>query len=61
LSAAAALFDAGAARDAAIASAVSAILLAVVDRIEGTAGRQPARVLADIALMTPAIMMTLHR
>jgi hypothetical protein len=61
LSAASAFFDAGAARDAAIASAASAILLAVVDRIELVAGRQAARVLADIALMTPAVIMMLHR
>lgn len=61
LSAAAAMLDAGAARDAAIASAASAILLAVVDRIETTAGRQPARVLADIALMTPAIALLFRR
>lgn len=61
LSAAAAMFDAGPSRDAALAAAASAILLAVVDRIESTAGRQPARVLADIALMTPAIALLFRR
>ncbi len=61
LSAAAAMLDTGPARDAAMAATASAILLAIVDRLESTAGRQPARVLADIALMTPAVALMLHR
>ena len=57
LAAAAAILGIGPARDAALSAAASAMLLALVDRLERTAGRQPARVLADIALMTPAIML----
>jgi hypothetical protein len=55
LAAAAAIPGHGAARDAAIVAAISAMLLALVDRLEQRAGRQTARVLADIALMTPAL------
>ena len=61
LAAAASIPGHGAARDAATAAAASAILLALVDRIERRAGRQPARVLADIALMTPAIALLFRR
>ena len=57
VSAAAAIPFAGAARDAAISAAVSAVLLALVDRLEQSAGGQPARVLADVALMTPAFAL----
>jgi len=57
LAAAASVAGRGAARDAATVAAVSAVLLALVDRFERNAGRQPARVLADIALMTPAIAL----
>jgi hypothetical protein len=57
LSAAAAFPAVGPARAAAMAAAASALLLALVDRLERRAGRQPARVLADIALMTPAIVL----
>jgi hypothetical protein len=60
LSAAAAFPADGPARDAAVAAAASALLLALVDRLERRAGRQPARVLADIALMTPAIVLMLR-
>ena len=56
----ASVLGSGPARDAALSAAASAVLLAVVDRIEGTAGRQPARVLADIALMTPAVALWLR-
>jgi len=61
LAAAAAIPGRGAARDAAIVAAVSALLLALVDRIERSAGRQPARVLADVALMTPALALIFRR
>ena len=57
VAAAAAIPSAGAARDAAISAAASAVLLALVDRFERHAGRQPARVLADVALMTPAFAL----
>jgi len=60
ISAASAFAGAGAARDVAISAAGSAVLLALVDRLERTTGRQPARVLADIALMTPAIVFILR-
>lgn len=53
LSVAAAALDSGDARLAASCAAASGAFLAVVDRVERFAGRQPARVLADIALMTP--------
>jgi hypothetical protein len=61
LAAAAAIPGHGAERDAAIVAAISAILLALVDRLERSAGRQTARVLADIALMTPAVALMLRR
>jgi hypothetical protein len=61
LAAAAAIPAGGAARDAAISAAASALLLALVDRLERSAGRQPARVLADIALMTPVFVLLLRR
>ena len=60
LAAVAAVLDAGAARDAALSAMASALLLALVDRVEARAGRQPARVLADIALMTPAVALWLR-
>jgi hypothetical protein len=47
--------DVGAARAAAVCAAGSGVLLAVVDGAEGRMGRQLARVLADVALMTPAV------
>lgn len=61
LATAAAVLDAGVARDAALSAVASGILLAVVDRAERTAGRQPARVLADMALMTPVFALWLCR
>ena len=61
LAAVAAILGVGPARDAALSAAASAVLLAVVDRLEQRAGRQPARVLADMALMTPAIALLLFR
>ncbi len=61
LAAMAAVLDAGFAREAALSAVASGILLAVVDRVERTAGRQPARVLADIALMTPVFALWLRR
>jgi hypothetical protein len=61
LSAAAAVSGAGVVRDVALSAAVSGVLLALVDRLEGRAGRQPARVLADIALMTPGVVLFLGR
>ena len=61
LAAAAAVPAEGAARAAAISAAVSALLLALVDRFERRAGRQPARVLADIALMTPVFVLLFRR
>lgn len=45
----------GVARVAALCAAASAVLLATVDWAEDGLGRQPARVLADIALMTPVV------
>lgn len=45
----------GVARVATLCAAASAVLLATVDWAEGSIGRQSARVLADIALMTPAV------
>lgn len=57
LAGAAAIAGVGPARDVALAAVASALLLALVDRIERTAGRQPARVLADIALMTPIVVL----
>jgi hypothetical protein len=61
LAAAAALANAGPARDVATAAMASALLLALVDRLERTAGRRPARVLADIALMTPLVVIVIGR
>jgi hypothetical protein len=61
LAAAAAISGAGATRDAAVSASVSGILLALVDRLERRAGRQPARVLADIALMTPLVVLIVRR
>jgi hypothetical protein len=61
ISAAAAVSGGGAVRDVALSAAVSGILLALVDRLERRAGRQPARVLADIALMTPVVVLLLRR
>jgi hypothetical protein len=52
---AAVLANSGAARAAALCAAASAILLASIDGAEHRLGRQPARVLADVALMTPVI------
>jgi hypothetical protein len=46
---------AGPARVAAACAAVSAVLLAGVDSAEARLGWQPARVLADAALMTPIL------
>jgi hypothetical protein len=37
----------------------SSLLLGIVDRLELRLGREPARVLADVALMTPAIPLAL--
>lgn len=51
----AAIGDVGAARLAAIAAAASAALLTMVDFGERRIGRQPARVLADVALMVPVV------
>jgi hypothetical protein len=52
----------GAEGGVAVASAcagASALLLAVTDQGEATIGRQAARVLADVALMTPAAALAL--
>jgi hypothetical protein len=57
LASVAAALDGGAARDAALCAAASGVLLALVDRMERITGRQPARVLADIALMTPFVVL----
>ena len=46
---------------AALTVAVSAVMLALIDQLERRSGRQPARVLADAALMTPAITLWLYR
>lgn len=61
LAAVASMLGAGPSRDAALAAAASAVLLALVDRLERKAGRQPARVLADIALMTPVFALLVRR
>lgn len=42
---------------AAACALASALLLAGLDRLEPRIGRQPARVLADVALMTPAFLL----
>jgi hypothetical protein len=42
-------------RSAAACAAASAFLLALVDRLQPRFGREMARILADIALMTPAV------
>lgn len=55
----AAVTSVGPAAETALAALASAVLLAGVDRIERTAGRQPARVLADLALMTPIVVLLL--
>lgn len=55
----AAVLGDGPARNAALSASVSGVLLAVVDRLERSAGSQPARVLADVALMTPALALWL--
>jgi hypothetical protein len=46
----------GPSRPAALAAVASALLMAVIDRYEPRAGRQAARVLADVALMTPVFV-----
>lgn len=46
-------FESGSARHASVAALVSAILLGVVDRFEPRLGWPAARVLADVALLTP--------
>ncbi len=53
LSAGAWLFAGPGAAPAAACATVSAVLLGAVDLAEGRIGRIPARVLADVALMTP--------
>lgn len=55
----AAVTSAGAGMQAELAAGASGLLLAVVDRIERAAGWQPARVLADLALMTPVAALLL--
>ena len=57
LAAVAATADVGAARTAALCASVSAALLAATDSAESRIGRQPARVLADVSLMTPAVAL----
>ena len=57
LSAAASLGATGASRQVALAALASALLLAAVDWLERRAGWKVARVLADVALMTPAILL----
>jgi hypothetical protein len=47
------------ARPAAACALASSLLLALVDRLEARLGRQPARVLADVALLTPALPLAL--
>ena len=61
LAAGAAVVANGAGQAAALTVAVSAVLLALIDHLERRSGRQPARVLADAALMTPAITLWLYR
>ncbi len=55
IAAAASASGAGASREVALSALASAVLLAVVDRLERRAGWEPARVLADVALMTPIL------
>jgi len=49
----------GAARKAAACALASAVLLALVDRLERRAGSKIARVLADVALLTPIVPLLL--
>lgn len=59
LAAAACAGGAGPARAAAACALASAVLLALVDRVEHRAGWQLARVLADVALLTPIVPLLL--
>lgn len=52
--------ETGGARQAAACGALSGVLLGAVDRVESRLGRQLARVLADVALLTPLLWL-LHR
>jgi hypothetical protein len=59
----AALYGAAGAADArpvADCACASGLLLGLVDRLEGRLGRQAARVLADVALLTPAAPLLLQ-
>ncbi|TAK11047.1 MAG: hypothetical protein EPO35_12720 [Acidobacteria bacterium] len=60
LAAASAVPAAGGGRDVSVTVAASAVLLAVVDAVERRIGRQPARVLADVALMTPIVTLVMR-
>lgn len=55
LSAVALFGDVGPPRTVAACALVSAVLLAIVDWLERRAGRRVARVLADVALLTPIV------
>jgi len=60
LAAATACFAGRLSRPAALCACASGLLLGTVDRWEGRLGRQAARVLADVALLTPAAALLLH-
>jgi hypothetical protein len=53
------VFTGGAARVATACGAASSLLLGAIDRAEPRLGRQPARVLADVALFTPLVPLLL--
>lgn len=52
-------FTHGAARTASACGLASGLFLGVLDRAEPRLGRQPARVLADVALLTPLVPLAL--
>ena len=53
------VFTGDAARIATACGAASSLLLGAIDRAEPSLGRQPARVLADVALFTPLVPLLL--